>query len=155
MPTGKGHKIRRVTYPESYITKCTTYTKKNQRLLKTKLRVNHENKLQRILNYKKNEQTYQVVFASHSELVIQQASNMPDASSVASEAARIVGDVEVRLLFTFLRTVFTHAFYSPSYVPYIRTPSIHLCTYRMYVRLLFTFLRTICMYAFYSPSCVL
>ena len=40
-------------------------------------------------------QTYQIVFCSHPELVVQQASNMPDASSVASEATRIVGDVEV------------------------------------------------------------
>ena len=52
---------------------------------------------------------------------------MSDASSVASEAARIVGDVEVRLLFTFLRTVYRLLF------TFIRT----------IYRLLSTFLRTV------------
>jgi len=77
----------------------------------------------------------------------------------------------VRLLFTFVRSVYTYAFYSPSYVLQLSgcehvgrllcrvrgcahrwrrrgAPSIHLPRY--HVRLLFTFLRST--NAFYSPS---
>jgi len=59
--------------------------------------VSHLSYLQRIrlIDFQRFIQTYAIIFKIHPELVIQQAANMPDDSSITREAVRIVGNAEL------------------------------------------------------------
>ena len=49
----------------------------------------------RLLDFQRFVKTYAIIFKIHPELVIQQAANMPDESSITREAVRIVGDASI------------------------------------------------------------
>jgi WD40 repeat protein len=51
----------------------------------------------RVLDFRGFVSMYAAVFAAHPEIVLQQAMNMPDASTVAGEALRIVGDAKAEV----------------------------------------------------------